>query len=184
MAKGGPGSGRHPGLAARMLATKASGFTYDRHGNTPIKGYSVGVFPEKSAKFPADSVTEAQVDGWLADNKLTAFSTGHMVGGWIDHGKLYLDIVKIFPPNQKDAAVAAGKEHNQIAIADMAAIHQGDWHHAFIKTGGTGEMKKQEVPPTLAPKGPQPTTKPKFALFDKNVTGRQILAHFGIKPKQ
>lgn len=169
-----------------LAAAKTSGFTYDQYGNTPIEGFSVGVFPEKTGIFPAETATADQVDQWLTENKASAFSTGHMVGGWMDEGKLWLDIVKIFPPDQKEAAVAAGKQHNQKAIADLAAVHREDWANAFIQTGGTG-MKKQDVPPptpTPAQKSDPPPDKPRFALFDKNVTGQQILDHFGIKPKQ
>jgi hypothetical protein len=35
--------------------------------------------------------------------------------------------------------MAAGTAHDQQSIANLGAIHRGDWGHAFIDTGGTGK---------------------------------------------
>lgn len=183
------GAGIDSGLGERMIeAGKAGGFTYDAHGDTPTEGFSVGVHPERSGIFPVETVKPEDVDRWLAKNKDIAFTdTGkmvgigiqNMVGGWVDQGKLWLDLVAIFPPDQKEAAIAAGKQHNQISIADLGAIHKGDWDHAFIQTGGTGEaMQKSDK------KLKSKAEKPKLVLFPKNATGAEILAKLGITPKK
>lgn len=53
-------------------------------------------------------------------------------GAWRQGDTLFLDIVEIFPDDEEDAAIAAGRARNQIAI----------WHAGRgeeIATGGTGE---------------------------------------------
>ncbi|CAM6004375.1 unnamed protein product [Sphagnum balticum] len=114
---------------------KNSGFTLDKNNRTPAKGFSVGVFPEKTGIWDVDKVSEGEIGNWLSQHAQEAFSQGYKIGGWVDNNKFYLDIVKVFPPSQREQAIQAGKEHNQIAIADLAAIHNGDWGNAFIKTG-------------------------------------------------
>lgn len=140
-------------VATRMLnAVKNGGFTYDPAGKVPREGFSVGVHPEQSITLPdAAKVSKQDVTDWMSKNTRLLSQPGNMLGGWVDNGKLYLDIVKVFPPNQKEAALAAGKEHNQISIADLAAINKGDWDHAILPTGGTGELpvKKADAKPHM-----------------------------------
>lgn len=172
--KGRFSSGSGDSLGSRMItAGKAGGFTYDANGHTPTTGYSVGVFPERSGKFDVTTVTADDVDKWLAQNSAQAFNAGNMVGGWVDDGKLWLDVVHVFPSTEKEAAIAAGKEHNQIAIANLEAINKGNWDEAFINTDGNGEAVKKSV-----------KSKPKLVLFPKKVTGQQILEKLGIKSKK
>jgi hypothetical protein len=61
-------------------------------------------------------------------------------------------------------------------------------HNAFINAGGgTGEMTKQDPPPPTggsARKADAKPQKPKFALFDKNVTAQQIIDRLGYKTKR
>jgi hypothetical protein len=134
-------------VGQRMMdAIPNGGFTYDPSGKVPTSGYAVGVYPDKSVTLPLEDVTKAKVSEWMASNTKLLSVRGNMLGGWTDSGKLYLDIVKVFSPSQKDEALAAGKEHNQISIADLAAIHKGDWDHAIINTGGTGVNKSADQP--------------------------------------
>ena len=108
-------------VATRMMtAIEKGGFTYDPGGKVPTKGFSVGVYPEKSTTIPVEEVTKDKVVSWMKNNTALLGQRGNMLGGWVDKGDLYLDIVKVFPPDQKEAAMSAGKEHNQLAIADLA----------------------------------------------------------------
>lgn len=134
-------------VAGRMMdAVQSGGFTYDPAGKVPTQGFSVGVYPEKSATIPLEQVTKSAVAEWMASNTDLLIERGNMLGGWVDNGKLYLDIVKVFPPTEKEAALAAGKEHNQISIADLAAINKGDWDNAILPTGGDGISKSESRP--------------------------------------
>lgn len=129
-------------VATRMLAAVASGgFTYDPSGKVPTAGYSVGVYPQQSLTIPVGQVSKATVTDWMKSNTSLLSQSGNMLGGWVDNGQLYLDIVKVFPPNQKEQAMSAGKEHNQLSIADLDAINKGDWDNAIIPTGGDGIQK-------------------------------------------
>jgi hypothetical protein len=131
-------------VGQRMMdAIPNGGFTYDPSGKIPTSGFAVGVYPDKSTTIPLEEVTKQKVSDWMAQNTSLLSVRGNMLGGWTDNGKLYLDIVKVYPMNQKDEALAAGKEHNQISIADLAAIHRGDWSEAIINTGGTGVQKSE-----------------------------------------
>lgn len=161
-------------VAARMVeAVKNGGFTYDPAGKVPTQGFSVGVFPEKSTSLPVEAVTKQKVSDWMAKNTALLSKHGNMLGGWVDKGTLYLDIVKVFPPNQKTEAMAAGKEHNQLSIADLDAIHRGDWDHAIIDTGGdgkNGDVQKRDQRPHLV-----------LATPDTSVV--EFLDRLGIKPR-
>lgn len=134
-------------VATRMMnSIPNGGFTYDPAGRVPTQGYAVGVFPQQSVTIPVADVTKEKVAHWMQENTKLLQERNTMLGGWTDAGNLYLDIVKVFPPNQKEQAIQAGKEHNQISIADLDAIHRGDWSEAVINTGGTGVQKTEGKP--------------------------------------
>jgi hypothetical protein len=150
-------------MADRMInAAKNGGFTLDFRTMAPVnEGYAVGVFPQHSGVFDANKVTTDEVSSWLKDNAGKLNDPRLKVGGWVDEGKLWLDIVRVY--NSKDLAVSVGAKKNQIAIADLGAIRKGDWDHAFINTGGTGKMVKQN------------SRKPTMLLFDHDVKAEVIL---------
>lgn len=162
-------------VASRMMDSIAGGgFTYDPAGKVPQTGYSVGVYPAKSITLPVEQVTKAAVADWMSQNTSLLSKPGNMLGGWVDNGKLYLDIVKVFPPSQKEEALAAGKEHNQISIADLGAIHRGDWAEAIINTGGTGEK------PVEKSEG----SKPHMVLATPDTDITEFLDRLKIHPKK
>ncbi len=61
-----------------------------------------------------------------------------------------------------------------------------DWDSAFLNTGGTGEMNQEDTTPSTSverkneTKEENPVQRPTSALFSKNLTGKEILARFGI----
>jgi hypothetical protein len=67
-----------------------------------------------------------------------------------------------------------GRRANQISIANLGAIHAGDWDHAFIDTGGTGQALK--VSKAVSGKV--------LALFDHDATAEEItqvlMAHLAV----
>jgi len=54
-------------------------------------------------------------------------------GAWVNGDRLYLDVVEVFPDDERDAAVAAGRARNQIAVWDAGRGEE-------VPTGGTGEV--------------------------------------------
>ena len=66
------------------------------------------------------------------------------VGGWIEEGMFYIDIVDVYnnnPENRKKTP-ERGKKQNQIAVADLdeiqIALKTGDWSKTMIHTDGDG----------------------------------------------
>ena len=134
-------------LASAMVrAVKTSGgFTLDdRTGRGVPDGYSVGVFPQYSGVFDVKQFSKGAAKKWLAQHRKLIKDDRIMVGGWhdTDTGKVWLDLVRVYPKNQKDIALGVGRKRNQIAIADLGAISRGDWDNAIINTGGTGVAKR------------------------------------------
>lgn len=167
---GGEGPEDEPVLIARMeqAAHAGGGFTFDAKGGTPTEGLAVAVFPKRSGTFDAKTVGKAQIQAWLDANRSVAKDHRLMVGGWVDEkGVLWLDLVRVYRPTDRDLAIRMGVRLNQKAIADLGAIYRGDWDHAFINTGGTGEAKAAPA------KG---TGRSAMFLFPATVTADEILA--------
>lgn len=152
-------------MADRMInAAKSGGFTLDFRTMIPVEeGYSVGVFPQHSGVFDAATVTTDEVHSWLTANEGKLNDPRLKVGGWVDEGKLWLDIVRVYSKGDRDLAITMGSKKNQIAIADLGAIKRGDWDNAFINTGGTGKMMKQSK------------ERPTMLLFDNDVKAATIM---------
>lgn len=169
-------------FGSRLInAGKNGGFTFNQSGQTPTAGYSVGMYPEHAAILNIETTNVTDVVNWMTLNKSLLTQSDNYAGGWVNDGKLYLDVVKVFAPDQKEQAIQAGKDKNQIAIADMAAIHRGDWDNAFINTGGTGDVAKKD---NIKKDQKATPTKPKFALLPGNCTAQELLAVLGLKLKK
>jgi hypothetical protein len=136
--------GRLASAMARAVKT-SGGFTLDdRTGRGVPDGYSVGVFPQYSGVFDVKQFSKGAAKKWLAQHRKLIKDDRIMVGGWhdTDSGKVWLDLVRVYPKNQKDIALGVGRKRNQIAIADLGAISRGDWDNAIINTGGSGLAKR------------------------------------------
>lgn len=150
----------------------SGGFTIDYKTRDDIKdGISVGVFPAHSLVIAQADLTVAKVGEWLKENKPKLTDNRIKIGGWVDNGTVYLDLVRVYSPSDKDIAIEIGKKKNQIAIADLAAISRGDFDHAFINTGGTGVASKSG-------------SKPKLVLFDNDVSAEEIVRALGGKTEK
>ena len=148
------GMGKISSTVGRMMScvkggdghlVKDAGFTFSAQTREDVtKGISVGVHPERGLVIDPKNMSQKEMEKhtsqWLEKNADVLKDKSMKLGGWVDPktGELCLDIVKIFPVSQMKQAMAAGSEHDQQAIANLSAIHKGDWDHAFISTGGTG----------------------------------------------
>jgi hypothetical protein len=83
------------------------------------------------------------------------------IAGWVDNGKVWLEVVKVYPRSMRNLAIGMGRKLNQIWVADLGAIQRGDFEHAFIQTCGTGKFEK--VTFRKLGKG---DSRPVFLLFD------------------
>jgi hypothetical protein len=123
------------------------GFTIDnRTGQDLTQGYAVGAFPNATREIDASRMTPAQlqkeVGKWCEKNKglLSDARNRVKIGGWVDPdtGHVVLDAVRVYGAEHAQVAYKMGVMTNQKAIADLGAIHRGDWDHAFVDTHGTG----------------------------------------------
>ena len=68
------------------------------------------------------------------------------IGGWLKNGKIYLDVVDVYPNTQENKTMASrlGKKERQIAITDLDELYrlmdagEENLDSAFISTGGDG----------------------------------------------
>lgn len=145
---GGSDAGPRALLARMAEEAKAGGFTYNpRTGKVPTEGFSVGVaFDDKStASYDAANFSVADVEAFWQANAARMADSRVYIGGWLDEGKVWLDVTRVYPKDMKDVAIRVGRKRNQIAIADLGAIGKGDWDHAFVNTGGDGAVVKSAL---------------------------------------
>lgn len=99
-------------------------------------GFVVSERPDLSYEKPLKELSAADIDGWLADNRAVLSKAGNNVGVWHDEstGQVWLDVVRVYPSTAagRQAAVASGVKHNQIAIYDLDKGEE-------IQIGGTGK---------------------------------------------
>lgn len=110
------------------LTTNWDGFTITLSGRTPEEGFCVGgVFGEPLV---LDSGTDAvsarrRIRLWLSWNESILRQDGVHLGGWLDRetGLFWLDFVKVFSPEERDAALQAAREAREIAVW---SLHDGE----------------------------------------------------------
>jgi hypothetical protein len=129
--KGGTGTGGAPALERRA---RMGGFTFDPHRSVyPKSGLAVAM-PGHSKIIPARKFGREQLDAYLDEHRKTIESNPQAhIGGWYDrkHDEIVLDVVEVFPKNQRAKAISAGRKRNEQAIFDLERLEE-------IPTGGTG----------------------------------------------
>lgn len=118
------------------LLDSKGGFTITLDGNEPQTGFSVALWPGRSLVLDSDTGQHElrwRVRNWLTHNADILPEDGVHLGGWRDQdtGLIWLDFVRVFGADERDAAIIAGRDANQIAIW---SLHEAD----EIRTGGTG----------------------------------------------
>lgn len=109
------------------------GFSYHLvTGHSPTTGYMVGLNREHGGvahTFPLSELTPERLAAHRNEAQAKAGTDAYQ-GGWIENGKVYLDVSHNV--QNRDEAVAMGKKHNQKAIYHIDKDED-------IPTGGTGE---------------------------------------------
>lgn len=113
------------------------GVSVTANGTYPTDGFMVAYDAKDGHGDVIDATNKAARDAAIRDwvksqRRFVASDPNHHFGGWVDNGKAYLDVSQRFAPNQKGAAIGAGKARNQIAIFDLGTMDE-------IQTGGTGK---------------------------------------------
>jgi len=129
---GGIGDPTAYGLVTSALAAAGDGATVLPTG-LPYAGSGIVVaLPEHAAFLTTpDGPTVAEWVRTVASAVTSTSLRPRAFGAWQSDGVLYLDVVEIFPSDERDAAVAAGRARNQIAIWDAGRGEE-------IATDGTG----------------------------------------------
>lgn len=105
-------------------------------GSEPIKGFMVAtdskfgaVVDEKDFFDPAK--TEDILNDYLLKHQAELGKENNYLGLWLNDGKVYLDVSENI--EDKEAAIKAGQDRDQISIWDVAAQDE-------VPTGGTGNV--------------------------------------------
>lgn len=116
-------------------------------GEEPQTGFVVAV-QGHNVEIPAadffdpEKGPQAIADWYEANEELFDNNDAYHIGLWYDkkNQEVVLDVTEVFTPDQRDAAVQAGKDRNQQAIWDLTNSEE-------ISTGGTGDRAEQEAAP-------------------------------------
>lgn len=123
--------------SATMAGIEQGGSSVRTSGATPSSGIMVSYPPGSGHNSVIDATApraqvEAQVRAFVEQQRAFVTSkSDRYIGGWVDAGKLHLDVSQNFPSSRREAALRAGRERNQIAVFDLDTFTD-------IPTGGTG----------------------------------------------
>jgi hypothetical protein len=91
-------------------------------------GYMVSINPGRGIVLPLDEFSPSRVSVWIANNRTYIDNAnyngtvlGHgfkLFGTWVNDGMVHLDVTTLV--NDLDSALRLGREHNQLAIYDLA----------------------------------------------------------------
>lgn len=138
-------------LASGMLddATTTGGSTRKPKFSKPMRattGIVVSEHLDRTRKVPVGDIKLSDVNKWVEDNIDLLSKDQHWAGAWIakeedDQGRefgpdlVWLDVVTIYPKEQRQKAIDAGISHNQREIWDLDNMEP-------IITFGTGAVEK------------------------------------------
>jgi len=131
---GGIGDPTAYSVVVDALLAAPDGATVSRSG-TPYGGNGIVVALPEHARI-VDNPTPELVWQWVRDvahHVTVPTPRPRFFGVWTSGHVAYLDVVEVFPADERDAAVAAGRARNQIAIWDAG-------RQVEIPTDGTGEL--------------------------------------------
>jgi len=104
------------------IVKRNGGATFDPHSfTTKESGYSVSI--EDKYKLSENDTYQLLCNATVEDYQRLdeiideAVELGHMLGFWVNKGRLYIDWIDVLDNKQK--AIRIGKENNQLAIYDL-----------------------------------------------------------------
>lgn len=114
------------------------GFTLDpRLGELVTRGIAVAVPGEsaiiKADRFREDGEAERFIGDYIRKMRDDGLGDDVMIGAWYDreHDEIVLDRVQVFPDDQREEAIQAGRDRNEQAVYDLTNSNE-------IPTGGSG----------------------------------------------
>lgn len=112
-------------LAAQVLTD--GGFTFSiNDGASPTDGFMVSKDKSREVIVPLSFLTEDVIIDYILDNWQQLHADGACIGAWVTEldgiRVVYLDVS--YRVADKDAAIVLAKEHNQLAIFDLATFEE------------------------------------------------------------
>lgn len=158
-----PSKSRKERLKEIFIQARTSGFTVDKEvASDIVTGISVGrnrhgIDFKVSEAFDENGMPRKEairiVLAWLDYHGEAVFSKPQNdarevgIGGWVEKGVFYLDVVDVYDNTPRNLARAGelGKAENQISVAHLDQIQiaqktdlKDDWAKAYIDAGGNG----------------------------------------------
>src|SRR3990167_10442214 len=122
--EGDSGVSRHITTGATRLTQQLNekgGFTYNpRSGRSPKSGYMVSPYKNRESVVDSGKVTAATIANYIVSNADVLGKPEHFIGGWVDGGKLFLDIS--VRKASAGAAKALAIANDQLAFFDLARM--------------------------------------------------------------
>ena len=97
----------------------AGGFTYGIGGYRPTEGYAVAIAGRERSHTAQRNYerTATSISIYARLNYDVLQLPGFYLGAWLDDGRIYLDVVRVF--SDRDMALEAGKRNHQLAVFDL-----------------------------------------------------------------
>lgn len=121
------------------------GFTLDpRLGELVTRGIAVAVPGEsaiiKADRFREDGEAERFIGDYIRKMRDDGLGDDVMIGAWYDreHDEIVLDRVQVFPDDQREEAIQAGRDRNEQAVYDLTNSNE-------IPTGGSGGREDIDI---------------------------------------
>ena len=121
------------------------GFTLDpRLGELVTEGIAVAVPGEsaiiKADRFREDGEAERFIGDYIRKMRDDGLDDDVMIGAWYDreHDEIVLDRVQVFPDDQREEAIQAGRDRNEQAVYDLTNSNE-------IPTGGSGGREDIDI---------------------------------------
>lgn len=111
---------RKSGVEAALMKRirESGGFTYDPRGEADVsEGYALSLFPERSFAKDLKDLTLNDLTDYVIKNADLLSQKGLMLGGWVDGGKVYIDVSQV--EKDKDRAIELALAKDQIGIYDL-----------------------------------------------------------------
>ena len=120
---GGKAEFEEPGEATNLSRQlkESGGFTYQLVSNqSPSDGYMVSPYKDREMVVDADRLSARTLSRYMRQNADLLTRGDHYLGGWLDEGKVYLDIS--VRKRRRADATALAKQHKQLAFFDLKKL--------------------------------------------------------------
>lgn len=118
------------------------GVTISTKGAEPTKGFAYA--PDKTTEYSVPEVdfhanSQKHINDFIEKNKVLLSQPGNHIGGWVDNGRVYLDVSRVGEPSAK--TIQEAQDAQQLGVFDLERFET-------ISTGQLAEDGKGVYTPT------------------------------------